>query len=228
MGLSQEALGDHLSHPLKQGFHHYYGIVGTNLEDFGHESTSVILGYRPSWYWELIAVYAVTAISVMCLYSQGYISSSVMLVALLLWAVPVLCAWQLMDNMVLLNSVLYRNNDVVEQPIRLPGLSQRFVKEVIEFMKNATSNKEPFLLVLSWSHMHTYLTTANEFAGKSQFGRYGDALEELDWSVGEILKHVDGTGGRNNTLVYFTSDNGGHLELGTEGGWNGILRGKLI
>ena len=172
-------------------------------------------------------MFTVTAISMTCLYSYGYISRTVLLVGLILWAVPVLCAWQLMDSMTLLNSVLYRNNEVVEQPIRLAGLSQRFVKEGIEFMGNATSRKEPFLLVMSWCHMHTFLTTAKEFAGKSQFGRYGDALEELDWSVGELLKYIDSTGGRNNTLVYFTSDNGGHLELGTDGGWNGILRGKV-
>ena len=226
IGLSNNAYGDHLSHPVKQGFDHYYGLTGTNLEQFDPEGQSVVLNYRPFWYWELIAVFSVTAVSLSCLYVQGFMKLPVLSIALLLWLIPHLFAWQLMDNMKLLSSVLHRNHDVVEQPIRLAGLHQRFVSEGIEFMKNATSAYTPFLLVLSWSHVHTFLRTHKDFAGKTKFGRYGDALEELDWAVGEILRHVDDSGVRDNTLVYFTSDNGAHMELGVEGGSNGILKGK--
>ena len=53
---------------------------------------------------------------------------------------------------------------------------------------------------------------------------------ELDWSVGEILKALDRLGMRKNTLVLFTSDNGGHVEKrgkngDRQGGYNGIYRG---
>lgn len=228
VGLSKDRYGDHLSHPLNQGFDHYYGIIGTNLEEFDPEGQRVVLNYRPSWYWELIAIFTVTAVSLICLNVQEYINRPVLLVALLLWAMPILSTWQFMDNMTLLNSVLYRNHEVVEHPIRLAGLSQRFVNEGIEFMKNATADNKPFLLVMSWSHMHTFLKTHKDFAGRTKSGRYGDALEELDWSVGEILKHVDSIGAKDNTLVYFTSDNGAHLELGLEGGSNGILKGIFL
>ena len=172
-------------------------------------------------------MFSVTAISLICLYAQGYIKLPVLSLVLLLWLIPHLLTWQLMDNFTLLSSVLHRNDEVVEQPIRLAGLHQRFVREGIEFMNNATSDKTPFLLVMSWSHMHTFLKTHKAFAGKTKFGRYGDALEELDWSVGEILKYVDNSGLRDSTLVYFTSDNGAHMELGVEGGSNGILKGKF-
>ena len=56
---------------------------------------------------------------------------------------------------------------------------------------------------------------------------------ELDWSVGEILKALDRLGMRKNTLVLFTSDNGGEVESrdkdgNRNGGYNGIYRGMLM
>jgi steryl-sulfatase len=78
--------------------------------------------------------------------------------------------------------------------------------------------------------MHTYLATSGEFAKTTRHGRYGDAVEELDWGIGELTKTLDRLGFLNNTLIYFTSDNGGHLEEVNhkgelEGGYNGIYRG---
>jgi arylsulfatase A-like enzyme len=62
-----------------------------------------------------------------------------------------------------------------------------------------------------------------KFKGKSRYGIYGDAVEEIDWGVGEILNTLRETGLEKNTLVIFTSDNGGALRPG--GGSNGLLRG---
>ncbi len=77
------------------------------------------------------------------------------------------------------------------------------------------------------------LHASTEFAGKSQHGRYGDEVEEMDWSVGQILKALDIRGMTNNTLVFFTSDHGGHVEEMSEdgqreGGHNGIYRGMSV
>ena len=79
--------------------------------------------------------------------------------------------------------------------------------------------------------MHTYLATVPEFRGKSQHGVYGDSVLELDWAVGEILTELRRLGMAENTLVYLTSDNGGHLEEKNaaghvHGGYNGVLRGE--
>ena len=76
----------------------------------------------------------------------------------------------------------------------------------------------------SLSHMHAFLKTAKQFEGLSSLGTYGDALEELDWSVSAILEVLEGEGVSNNTLVLFTTDNGGHIELGNEGGSNAFLK----
>ena len=73
---------------------------------------------------------------------------------------------------------------------------------------------------------------SSEFQGTSAHGPYGDNVEELDHCVGRILDTMDELGFTNNTFVYFTSDNGGHVEeIGKhgnrEGGHNGIFRGWL-
>ena len=78
--------------------------------------------------------------------------------------------------------------------------------------------------------VHSYLHTSKEFAGRSAHGKYGDNVEEMDWSVGEVMKALEVTGVKDNTLVYFTSDNGPHVEDldeegHKEGGYSGILTG---
>ena len=57
----------------------------------------------------------------------------------------------------------------------------------------------PFLLVLSYLHVHTALYASKNFRGKSKHGLYGDAVEEMDWSVGMLyvlLASVEGIHGR--------------------------------
>ena len=68
-------------------------------------------------------------------------------------------------------------------------------------------------------------------AGQSQHGPYGDEVEEMDWSIGQMLQALDDLDLSNNTLVYFTSDHGAHLEDTDlqgrrEGGSNGIFMGR--
>lgn len=49
------------------------------------------------------------------------------------------------------------------------------------------SSDQPFLLLLSYLHVHTALYASEKFRGKSKHGLYGDAVEEMDWSVGMLL-----------------------------------------
>lgn len=223
LGIHKEKFGDFKHHPLNQGFDSFYGLTGTNLDDFD-PTEKVVLKAMPFWYWQFMTIWSVTAVSLFCLFKFKYYGPLTFIVLLLLWSVPVLYWYLLFDNYILLTSFLHRNYDLVEQPIRLPGLCQRLMYEGLEFMQNATYAKQPFMLVMSWVHMHVAIRTAKDFTGRSQLGRYGDALEELDWSIGEILKSIKTLGIENNTIVYFTSDNGGHLEI-AEGGYNGVLKG---
>ncbi len=79
-------------------------------------------------------------------------------------------------------------------------------------VKWITENKKiPFFLYFSTTNIHHPFTPAPRFKGTSQCGLYGDFIHELDWMVGEILTSLDDNGLSDNTLVIFTSDNGGML-----------------
>ncbi|MCM8543336.1 MAG: arylsulfatase, partial [Lentisphaeraceae bacterium] len=76
-------------------------------------------------------------------------------------------------------------------------------------------NKEkPFFLFMPTTNIHHPFTPAPKFKGTSQCGLYGDFVHELDWMVGEIVKCLDKNGLSDNTLVIFTSDNGGMFNTG--------------
>ncbi|MCR9198839.1 MAG: arylsulfatase [Planctomycetaceae bacterium] len=72
----------------------------------------------------------------------------------------------------------------------------------------------PFFLYLATTNIHHPFTPAKRFQGTSQCGLYGDFIHELDWIVGEVMTCLDDNGLSDNTLVIFTSDNGGMFNLG--------------
>lgn len=104
--------------------------------------------------------------------------------------------------------------------------------KAIEWMKNthSTHKGKPFFLYLATTNIHHPFTPAPQFKGTSQCGRYGDFIHELDWIVGEVLKALDEMGEAENTLVIFTSDNGGMLNHGGQDSWTAghKLNGDLL
>ena len=95
--------------------------------------------------------------------------------------------------------------EVIENPANQKTLTQRYTEESIKFIKE---NKDgPFFLYLPHTMVHLPLAVSKEFEGRT--GRLiWDAIEEVDWSVGQILKTVKELKIADNTLVVFTSDNG--------------------
>lgn len=84
--------------------------------------------------------------------------------------------------------------------------------------------KDPFFIYLAHPMPHVPLHVSKERAGKSKGGLYGDVIEEIDWSVGQILATLQQTSLADKTLVIFTSDNGPWLSYGNHGGSSGGLR----
>ncbi|KAK3873638.1 hypothetical protein Pcinc_021362 [Petrolisthes cinctipes] len=129
------------------------------------------------------------------------------------------------------NSHLFRDDALVERPIRLEGLTQQLVDESRAFLTAHAHDHKPFFLVHSFAHVHVPMFSSQHMKGHSRHGRYGDNIEELDEGVGAILDTLRELGLEDNTLVYFTSDHGGHLEAvepGTMeriGGHNGRFKG---
>lgn len=83
---------------------------------------------------------------------------------------------------------------------------------------------EPFFLYVPHPMPHVPLFTSASFEGSSEDGTYGDVIQEIDWSVGEIMKALDRHGLTDDTLVIFTSDNGPWLNYGNHAGRTGPLR----
>ena len=78
-----------------------------------------------------------------------------------------------------------------------------------------TTHKEnPFFLYLATTHIHHPFTPGTRFQGKSDAALYGDFIEELDWMVGEVTQSLEEQGLSDNTLLIFTSDNGGMFNIG--------------
>ncbi|MCF8084369.1 MAG: sulfatase [Deltaproteobacteria bacterium] len=118
---------------------------------------------------------------------------------------------------------LYRNQTELEADLgqdedqaELTGL---YTREAVKFIQE--SGDGPFFLYLAHTFPHQPLFSSPKFEKKSHAGKFGDAVEEIDWSVGEILNCLDQNGLTDNTLVIFTSDNGPWYE-----GSPGILRGR--
>lgn len=111
---------------------------------------------------------------------------------------------------------LFRDLKVIEQKPDQSQLTQRYTAEAISFIK--ANRDKPFFLYLPHTMPHVPLSASEKFAGKSKRGPYGDAVEEIDWSTGEILKTLKELGIDENTLVAFTSDNGPWLTKGKAGG----------
>jgi arylsulfatase A-like enzyme len=102
-------------------------------------------------------------------------------------------------------------------------LVERYTEEALGFIRN---NKDrPFFLYLPHSAVHTPIHPGKAFAGKSANGRFGDWVEEVDWSTGRVLDTLRELKLDSRTLVLFTSDNGPWLIRGSDGGSAGPLRG---
>jgi arylsulfatase A-like enzyme len=121
---------------------------------------------------------------------------------------------------------LMRGDEILEAPVNQETLTERYTEEAIRFIRQNQSR--PFFLYLPHTFPHRPLYASGRFRGKSRGGLYGDTVECLDWSAGQILYTLKELGLDDRTLVLFTSDNGAppaskRPEEG--GGSNGPLRG---
>ncbi|MEO7180768.1 MAG: sulfatase, partial [Gemmatimonadaceae bacterium] len=132
---------------------------------------------------------------------------------------------------------VYRDTRLVEQPVVYSMMTKRLTEETVRFIRESAGR--PFFIYVAHPMPHIPIATSEEFHGHSLAGRYGDVVEELDWSVGQVLaalkeRHLD-----SNTVTVFMSDNGPWLDAserlydrGSRGmkaqgdiGWAGVLRG---
>ena len=102
---------------------------------------------------------------------------------------------------------IYRNTDIEEEPpVDQNYLTRYMTREALAFITKHEA--APFFLYLAHPMPHEPIHASEGFRGRSEAGLYGDTVEELDWSVGQVLDHLRELGLDERTMVIFTSDNG--------------------
>jgi len=120
------------------------------------------------------------------------------------------------------NVPLMRDTEIIERPADQTTITKRYTEQGVRFIEQ---NKDrPFFLYLPHNLPHVPLFRSKAFEGHSARGLYGDVIEEIDWSVGQILETLRRLELDSRTLVFFTSDNGPWLVYNDHGGSAGLLR----
>lgn len=111
-------------------------------------------------------------------------------------------------------------NDVIQiqAPIDQSNLTQDYTRESLRFIE--MNSDRPFFLYISHTAVHEPIFSGDRFQGRSEGGLYGDSVQELDWSTGEVLRTLVELGLDEKTFVMFTSDNGPWWQ-GNPGGLRG-------
>nr|XP_057938176.1 arylsulfatase H [Doryrhamphus excisus] len=230
LGVNCEHRGDHCHHPNHHGFNFFYGMPFTLVDDCVLGMGTFIMARLQQTLKNVSALLGIGLFTLVFIRACGLFDISPrLLTALFLFGILLTAVWFVPFHFLpRWNCIVMRDQEVVEQPMTTETLPYRMLTEAQQFVKRNAHH--PFLLFFSLIHIHTPLFNTPAFAGKSRHGRYGDNMEELDWIVGELIQTLDSLGMANNTLVYLTSDHGGHIEnshplIGPGGGWNGIYRG---
>lgn len=105
---------------------------------------------------------------------------------------------------------LYEDHTIIQQPVDMQQLANRYAQDAIDFIETAS---RPYFLYLPFSHVHQLCApqdyneqeacqwSANDLS-------FDGAVREMDWIAGQVIDAVDRLGQANNTLIFFTSDNG--------------------
>ena len=122
-----------------------------------------------------------------------------------------------------MEAVVYlRGNEVVDDKVDQSQMVKTFTREALDFIER--HKDEPFFLYFPHNMPHVPVYASENFMGESEYGLYGDVVEEIDWSTGEIIKKLQELKIEDNTIIVFSSDNGPWLKMCEMGGLAGILR----
>ena len=131
---------------------------------------------------------------------------------------------------------LYEGTQILEQPVDLTTLAQRYAKAAKDFINRSAQKENPFFLYVPFSHVHqlcapqqaTCQWASAAFSAKSPNATFVEAVEEMDWIAGEILNTLKLLNIDDNTLVIFTSDNGPWVAEKSCSGSKGPFEGRWL
>jgi len=111
---------------------------------------------------------------------------------------------------------LYEQEDRIDTLEEQSMLTTWLTERAVDFINR--KKDEPFFLYVPHPMPHVPLFVSDKFKGKSERGLYGDVIQEIDWSVGQIRQALEDNGVADNTVIIFTSDNGPWLSYGEHSG----------
>ena len=122
--------------------------------------------------------------------------------------------------------MLMANHTVIEQPTQMQNITSELTRHAVDFIAASSQGARPWFYLMSYIHVHSPIFTSPKFTGVSAGGRFGDTVEELDDSVGQLLQATVQAGVADNTFALFMSDNGpfaeeGYASCGRTGGLKG-------
>ncbi|XP_070541527.1 arylsulfatase G-like isoform X2 [Ptychodera flava] len=170
-------------HPLGRGFDHYLGVPMSNDEGCGDHPGHSIPEPKPCSKDNDTFTFHPISVSNDCEMGECDDSAG--------WALPLL-----------------ENRTVIEQPADLWSLSDKYSHKAVELIKQMGSSEKPFLLYVAFAHMHVPLGHSARYTNTSVHGFYGDTVKEMDGIVGDIMEALRVNGLENDTMVWFTADNG--------------------
>lgn len=209
------------------------------LIDFGSDGSSVVISFFPLFKHTMFFLIFTLATIMTCSLLFDFSIFGKRTSKFVKWTTLVLSIFGILLTLTLLlfqknitrfNSILMRNEKIIEQPIQMETLTDRILNESLSFITKQYNDNQRFLLMTSFLKVHTAHFPSTNFSGKSKHGKYGDCIMELDYAVGRIIDRLEQLKIRDNTFIYFSSDNGGHLEEYNvdhqyEGGYNGQFKG---
>ncbi|XP_068126024.1 arylsulfatase H-like isoform X2 [Hyperolius riggenbachi] len=228
LGVNCESRTDFCHHPLNHGFDYFFGLPMSLVNDCDVSRPSELYVFQEQmWFYAQLFITTVFTLVIITWLNLINIPWKIIFLGALFGTLFFLYFYIALGFQLYWNCILMRNFDVVEQPADLELKARQIVEEAKGFI---IRNKErPFLLFVTFLHIHSPHSTSKAFRGRSKHDLYGDNIEEMDWMIGEILDVMKQEDLANDTLTYFASDHGAHLE-GMKGslhlrGSNGIYRG---
>ena len=116
-----------------------------------------------------------------------------------------------MDLIQTRSCVLYKNNNIIEQPYNVENMTLRFTRSAVNFLEMSSLSTKPFFLFVSFMNLNHPVFASRLFSNSTQ-ATYHDALQEMDWSVGRIMRALRDRDMENNTLILLTSATGHHAD----------------
>lgn len=141
---------DFCNHPLNHGFDFFYGIPLTNMKDHGDDGEKVVISQFKLLNPILLSIIIGGFITSWLLFHFRICGCCGVILLLLLLIFPASVILFVVNNFKFMNSMLLRNFEVVEQPIRFKNFTQRLVNEGKDFLEKRQEDQKPFLLMMSW------------------------------------------------------------------------------